>query len=144
MIDNIEEQNILVKEWFAETLQHLKNRYISFTHSINRSGEGLDSLKFTTRSHFGVIDQGGFSFERHLIFMHKGAGKGKGGAKGSKWYDPHGQIKTTNPLSLNKMNTGNRHEEPWLNPVLDEDVPKLADIVAGFKADLAVKQIQIK
>jgi hypothetical protein len=42
------------------------------------------------------------------------------------------------------MNTGNRHAEDWLNPVLDQQVPKLADIVASFKADLAVKQIQIK
>ena len=141
---NLEAQNVAVADWFREFYQATKNRYMSLIKSPNRSGEGLDSLKIATRSSYGEIDSGSLKFERYLIFAHKGAGKGMGGAKGSSWTDPHGMRVTTNPLSLGKMNTGNRHEEPWLNPVLDEQIPRLADIVADFKADAAIKQIQIK
>lgn len=141
---DIEAQNIAVANWFNDTLQDIKNRYISLIRGPERSGDGLDSLKVRTYRTDGEIDHGGFKFNRYLIFPHKGAGRGFGGATGSTWYDPRGLQHSTNPESFGKMNTGSRHAEEWMNPVLDEDVPKLADIVAGFKADLAVKQIQIK
>lgn len=141
---DIEAQNAAVRKWFSDTLQDIKNRYISLVQSPGRSGDGLDSLKSRTYQSAGEIDHGGFKFDRYLIFIHKGAGRGFGGSRGSTWYDPHGLQRSTNPASLGKMNTGSRHAEEWMNPVLDEDVPKLADIIAGFKADLAVKQIQIK
>jgi hypothetical protein len=142
--DNINEQNAAVAGWFAATLRQIKTRYMQMIHSANRSGDGLDSLRSSTSKSYGEIDRGGFKFERYLIFAHKGAGKGQGGSKGSQWYDPHGVLKSTNPLSLGKMNTGSRRAEEWLNPVLDDEVPKLADIVADFKANAVIKQIQIK
>jgi hypothetical protein len=144
MIDNINEQNLAVAGWFTETLRAVKARYMQLIRSPGRSGDGLDSLQTRTRQSYGEIDSGAFKFERYLIFAHKGAGKGMGGSKGSHWVDAHGVTKTTNPLSLGKMNTGSRHAEEWLNPVLDDQVPKLADIVAGFKADRAIKAIQIQ
>lgn len=142
--DNLTAQNNAVKGWFGTTYRKIKTRYIRLVTSPNRSGDSLDRLKYKTKSRYGEVDQGGFIFDRHLVFVHKGAGKGHGGMKGSSWIGPNGQRKRTNPNSFGKMNTGERQAEEWLNPVLEEEVPKLADIVAGFKADAAVKQIQIK
>ncbi|MBS7565067.1 hypothetical protein KHS38_11690 [Mucilaginibacter sp. Bleaf8] len=142
--DNLNAQNNAVKGWFGTTYRKIKGRYMRLVTSANRSGDSLDRLKYKTKSKYGEVDQGGFIFDRHLVFVHKGAGKGHGGTKGSSWIGPNGERKRTNPNSFGKMNTGERQAEEWLNPVLEEEVPKLADIVAGFKADAAVKQIQIK
>jgi hypothetical protein len=143
-IVDISAQNAAVTGWANTTLQQVKNRYMQLVHGDKCSGDGLDSLKMRTYQHYGEIDGIGFKFDRYLIFVHKGANKGHGGAKGSTWTDAHGVLKRTNPLSLGKMNTGNSLEKPWLNPVMDDQVPKLADIVADFKAELALKQVQIK
>ncbi len=141
---NITEQNAGVKSWFDTTFRLIKMRYMELVQSKDRSGEGLDTLRMRTRQSYGEIDSGSLNFKRYLVWVHKGAGRGQGGSKGSKWIGPDGQLKKTNPLSFGKMNSGTRHAEEWLNPVLDEQVPKLANIVAGFKADAAIKQIQIK
>ena len=141
---NIAAQNTAVSGWFNNVLRQIKSRYMQLVHGKNRSGDVLDSLKSSTHKSYGEIDRGSFKFNRYLVFIHKGAGAGMGGSKGSQWYSPHGELKSTNPLSLGKMNTGSRRAEEWLNPVLDDEVPKLADIVADFKADAAIKQIQIK
>lgn len=113
-------------------------------HGDKRSGDGLDSLKMKTHQTMGEIDGSGFKFNRYLVFVHKGAGRGFGGAKGSKWIGPDGKLKSTMATSLGKMNSGSHKAEPWLNPVLDAEVPKLADMEAGFQADNAIKAIQIK
>ncbi|WP_374949639.1 hypothetical protein [Mucilaginibacter sp.] len=144
MQDNINAQNAAVKQFWSETLQAVKNRYMAMVQSTGRSGDGLDSLKGGTRKSYGEIDSMYIRFNRYLVWLHKGAGKGKGGSKGSTWTDKNGIRRRTNPASFGKMNTGSRHAEEWLNPVMDKQLPKLADIVAGFKADAAVNQIQIK
>lgn len=143
-LNNVQAQNTEVRGWFKDTMTRIKYRYMALIRSPERSGDGLDNLKHSTKSHYGEVIGGGFRFDRYLVFVHKGAGKGHGGSKGSTWLDAHGQRRRTNPKSFGKMNTGARQAEEWLNPVLDEEVPKLADIVAGFKADAAIKQIQIQ
>jgi hypothetical protein len=72
-----------------------------------------------------------FSFLRYGVWVEKGAGREHGGRVGSSWYDKHGKRKRTNPLSLGKMNTGNRTAEPWLNPPIDQALPELEHIVVN-------------
>jgi hypothetical protein len=141
---NIEAQNTGVIRWKDNSFRSIKASYMRLIRSAGRSGDGLDSLKMRTKQTYGEVDQITLTFKRYLIWVHKGAGKGEGGSKGSTWYDKFGKMKKTNPESLGKIGSGTRRKEEWLNPVLDEAVPKLADIVAGFKADGAVKLIQIK
>lgn len=140
--ENIDQQNDAVKEWTKSTLVEIKNRYQRLISGD--SGAGLKSLKTSTRKNFGEISSVSFKFDRYLVFVNKGAGKGYGGSKGSSWYDKLGNKHTTNSNSLSKMGTGNRRAKDWINPVIDEQVPKLAAIVAGFKADAAIKSIQLQ
>lgn len=142
-MENIELQNTRVKSWGSQSLQEIKNKYISMVRSPNRSGDGLDSLKLRTRKTSGEISQVIFGFNRYLVFVHKGAGAGAGGSKGSTWFNNGARVQTRSS-SLGKMNTGNRHKKEFLNPVLNTQIPKLADIIAGFKADAVIKAIQIK
>lgn len=118
--DEITQQNEAVQEWNRETFSQIRNRYMSLINSPKRSGDGLDSLKYTLSKSFGEIYRVQYPFNRYLIFVHKGVGKGR-------------------PIGSNKV-----RPKPWLTPVLDEQVPKLADIVAAFKSDAAVKRLDIK
>lgn len=116
----IEQFNGQVKNWNFKNYQGIKDRYLSLINSPNRSGEGFETLKYRLGYDYGEIDRIAYKFNRYLVFVHKGVGKGR--AAGS-----------------NKVNP-----KEWLNPVLDENVPELADIVIGLKAEAALKRIQIK
>jgi len=85
----------------------------------------------------GDVRSVGFSFLREGIYVHKGAGKGMGGLKGSSWLDKYGVRKSTNPESLGKLATGNRKAKPWFD-ALDKDLPELGDIVAETYAARAI------
>ncbi len=112
-------------------------------NSRHRSGDGLDSIKISYGRRYGDIERIGFKFMRHLIFVHKGAGRGMGGSKGSSWVTSSGQRKKTNQRSLGKMNRGNRLAKRWLSPVLDREVPKLADEVMRANLNAVVNAIEI-
>ena len=139
---DIDAQNKGVRDWASTGLKEIKSSYNSKVG--NRTGAGLKSLRFSTGKSFGEINRISFGLNRYLVFVHKGAGKGKGGAKGSSWINPTGKRVFTSASSLGKMNTGDRQKKEFLNPVLDKQIPKLADVVAGFKADQVVKAIKIK
>jgi len=141
-MEQSEKLNVDVRSWAGSTLKEIKNQYSGMVNG--QSGNGMKSFKFSSGKSFGEINRISFGFNRYLVFVHKGAGKGKGGSKGSSWINKSGNKVTTNPGSLGKMNTGQRKSKEFLNPVLERKLPILADIVAGFKADQVVKAIQIK
>lgn len=86
----------------------------------------------------------GFSFEREGIYIHKGAGRGQGGFRGgSKWIDRYGKLKKTNPHSFYKMGTGNRKPIRWFDPIIDKNLPALADVVAEYAADMQIDASRI-
>lgn len=101
------------------------------------------SIKYKTRTYQakGPVGVVAFQFNRLGIYLEKGAGRGHGGAKGSKWYGPDGNIRKTNPASLGKMDKGNRPAKPFLQPAVDSNLDELADIVSDYAADMTVKQI---
>lgn len=137
------EQEKIVKKWSGETLQSVKSSYLSLINSRKRSGDGLDTLKVTHKMDHGEVSRVSFKMARHLVFVHGGFGKGIGGQKGSSWLDKFGTRKKTNPKSLG-ANKGRRKAKEWLNPVLDRELPKLADSLLEEKIDTAVKAIYLK
>lgn len=84
-----------------------------------------------------------FTFPRQLVYPMTGAGKGQGGAKGSRWVDKYGIRKQTNPKSLNKANSGNRQAKPFINNALNrpEGITQLADIVSNNTGDILVAKL---
>jgi len=84
---NINEQNSAVIGWKDGASRSIKGSYVRLIKSAGRSGDGLDSLKMRTKQHYGEVDQVTLTFKRYLVWVHKGAGKGVGGNKGSTWKD---------------------------------------------------------
>lgn len=80
-------------------------------------------------------------FGRWGVYKEKGAGRGAGGAKGSRWQSRGGE-KTTNPNSFGKMNTGNRKAKPWFNPVIKVEHPKLAQDIANITASASIRDVK--
>lgn len=121
---------------------------LGITHRSNSpsSGSSVAKIKGKEKMSGGIIDRISFKFPRTLIWTHKGAGKGRGGNKGSVWYDALGIRHTTNPESLGKMGSGGRVAKPWLNDTLEapEGVDELATIVAEESGDAIVNRLLIK
>ncbi len=109
----------------------------------NGTGALVASIKQSTGTRDGQIDRVGLKFARHGIYFEKGAGRGKGGTKGSRWRNAAGETKTTRANSLGKMNTGSRKAKPWLNPALETAKDNIQEVVVDFYQDAIVKSIQI-
>jgi hypothetical protein len=43
---------------------------------------------------------------------------------------------------MGKMGTGKRRAKPWFNPVLENQFPALAQIVADYKGDQVIVNMQ--
>ncbi|HAF34670.1 MULTISPECIES: hypothetical protein [Sphingobacterium] len=136
--------NNRIKAWGRGTITSIKGSYAAMVTSTQQTGEGEKSIKILYKQDFGQIERISFDFNRYLVFLHKGAGKGVAGSKGSTWETKSGKKKSTNPKSLGKLGTGKRKAKKWLNPQLDRAVPKLADMLLEEKWEGALKAIQLK
>ncbi len=102
---------------------------------------------------YGLIDRLGFSFPRHGIYLHYGAGRGQGGYKGSHWNKlkkvggvevDTGIVRHTDPKSLNmSMGTGNRKAFEWFDPVIKRNIGKLEKIVMDYFDTMIVDATRI-
>jgi hypothetical protein len=113
-------------------------------YGMNHSSNGISKIKAITRKREGMINKIKFQFKVSGIYREKGAGRGFGGAKGSKWVNAKGETKTTNPNSFNKQGTGSRQAAPWFNPVAEKVADDLADKLLTEFVEIAFNQIKIK
>lgn len=92
------------------------------------------SLRFDRK--YNVVEGIGFSIQRHGVFVHKGVGKG---------YKMFGGF----VMRMSKESTRNpggftRQPADWFNPIIDGNVPGLADKMAEIHADLAVNAMRMR
>jgi hypothetical protein len=113
-------------------------------YGMAHSANGINKIKAITRKREGMINKIKFQFRVSGIYREKGAGKGFGGAKGSKWINAKGETKTTNPNSLNKQGTGSRSAADWFNPVAEKLADELAEELLTEFVEIAFNQIKIK
>jgi hypothetical protein len=113
-------------------------------YGMKHSNNGISKIKAITRKREGLINKIKLQFKVSGIYREKGAGKGYGGSKGSKWINAKGELKTTNPNSLNKQGTGNRQAAPWFNPVVEKFADELADELLTEFVEIAFNQIKIR
>lgn len=127
-----------VKQWAQTTTVKLK---ASVKTLIDHDLILSDSIKpniYYDHKYAKEANKVGFSFVREGVYVHKGAGKGQGGTKGSKWYNLKGEQKSTQLSSLMKMGTGNRQPKEWFDPIVEKEVPQLADLVGDYSASLII------
>lgn len=146
---NLDQFNQEVRYWGVQTTARLKAqaRSLGIVHRSDSpsSSESISKIKDNYGIQAGIINRVGFKFPRNLIWTHKGAGKGKGGIKGSRWINAKGESKRTNPASFGKMGSGGRRAKPWFNNVMDSDqgVDQLATIAAEQLGDAITSKILI-
>lgn len=134
--DRLTAFNKEVEQWQDAVSKQLKATISSRSLRIARE---LQPKVYTDK--YGLINRLGFSFPRHGVYIHKGAGRGQGGLIGSKWSylkRINGMeintsiIRHTNPTSLGKQNEGNRQAYHWFDPVIKNRLPELADICMRY------------
>lgn len=128
--------NQSVKNWAKQTSQKLKASVRSMIDRDLLLSDSVTPRVYYDRKYAREANRIGFSFVREGIYVHKGAGKGHGGTKGSKWYNLKGERKETQLSSLMKMGTGNRQPKEWFNPIIEGELPQLADLVTDYSASL--------
>lgn len=147
---DLEQYNQRVKQGGKEVLSDIKStaNTMGIDHRDNSPSDGssIAQMKDGYRQRDGAITQISIKIRRSLIYPHKGAGKGRGGSKGSKWIDKFGIQKTTNQESLGKMGSGGRTAKPFINDVLESEsgVDKIATIVAEELGDAIVNKVLVK
>ena len=135
--DRVVEYNNAINAWQNSVAAQLRATIAARSMRIARE---LHPKAYTDK--YGIINQLGFSFPRHGIYIHKGAGRSQGGTIGSNWTKlkningievSTGIVKHTNPNSLNaSQGTGNRNAFEWFDPVVRNRLPELADIVTRY------------
>jgi len=132
-------QNTAILRWIPKIKASLRSSARWFTDGKEESmvirdhGKQIErklanSIDSKYRKSYNVINSVTFQFERHGVFVHKGVGRG---------YEASGNgfvIRT----AVNPPKKQERVAVEWFNPILDKNVPKLADEIANINADVAV------
>lgn len=131
----------------------INDRVVEVTaDAVTKMRSALSSVGFSSakkpkasfRKRDDLINRVGFSFPKAAIYRELGAGKGRGGSRGSQWKNKQGQVIKTNPNSRNKMNTGNRRAKPLIDPIINSYTDDLTAAVANEFVTLSFKNITIK
>ena len=141
----IQEQNALVQKWAPMVRSSLRGSARWFSDGKTESFVIRDGGKQTEKKlaasimskvgkEFGLANYVGFSFERHGVFVHKGVGRG---------YQSNGNGFVTRTARY-PARVRERVAVEWFNPVLDRNVPILADELANINADAAVNATRMR
>lgn len=113
--------------WSKEVLGKLKGRIneLGIRHAANSNSPKAaeNSLAIRTPKRYGLINRVSYCMPRHMIFVHKGVGRG---------------------TTIGQAGTTNRKAKPWFNPVIEENIDDLADIVAEEMGSEIVNKLLIK
>ena len=139
---DFEKVNRLITEKTAAAVPALISEQAKY--GIQHGPDGFNKIKTVLRKRDGMINKITFKFSKTGIYREKGAGRGYGGNKGSKWKDAAGNIKTTNPASLGKAGTGKRQPAPWFNPVIEKYADEMANELADQFVEIAFNNLMIK
>ena len=137
-----------VEEWQKRLTSELR------TKVAVRSRRVAEELKPRSyRDEYGLINRLGFSFPRHGIWLHYGAGRGQGGWTGSSWTKLErvngveistGIVRHTDPNSINgRMGTGNREAFEWFDPTVRSRIDELAEIVTKYFDNMIIDATRI-
>ncbi|MDP2188737.1 MAG: hypothetical protein Q8J69_08650 [Sphingobacteriaceae bacterium] len=124
--------NDAIRGWGARSFRELQREI--FRLRIGVSGDASASMKWASYMKYGSVDKLSYKFERYMVFVHKGVGKG--------W-----------PISRVRANAGawsaaasgkRRVPKPWFNNVIEKQLQELADTAAKHKAEIAARRLMIK
>lgn len=136
---SVENYNKDVNQWAGATKRKLKLKVMQL---VAHRGPGLKQQKVSVKKYLGEASKIDFAFPYYMVFVHKGAGRGYGGNKTGLFTQSNGRKGKTNPNSMGRMGTGKRQAKPWFNPVLEEQFPALAELIANYHGQKVIAQLQ--
>jgi hypothetical protein len=123
LINQLEARDKAIRKWLRETRKDLKQQIDTYSFERPADEDSFrKNLRTYTKKVQGEIENIGFRFPRHAIFIEHGVGRGR--PKGS-----------SQALEMAR---------PWLKPVLPKAVEKLADEMAESYADIATESIVLR
>lgn len=148
---DIEKYNSKVTGWgsmVATRLRASARSKFSKAKKGNKTEKKLaDSIRLKAAKWYGEVDKLSYHFARHGVFVHKGVGRGyhMEGGKVIRTNTP-GKILSSKSKGVNSFvlkSTAGRQPVEWFNPVVNENIEKLADMVAEMDADRLVNTTKI-
>lgn len=139
----VKEFNDAVVAWTIHVTRRLKTNVRAMVRNDNKLSDSINPNVYYDKRFGKEVNRIGFSFAREGIYIHKGAGKGQGGMHGSTWRDIYGVEKKTLSSSLMKQGSGNRKPVEWFDPIIEQELPKLAAIVANYSSTLQMDATRI-
>jgi hypothetical protein len=116
-----------VNRWAKSNEADLKSeaRSLGIEHRANSpsSSSSVEALKSKVSNRFGIVSKIGIKFPQHMVYVHKGVGKGT-------------------PIARQGMT--NRKAKEWFNPVIDKNIEQLADIIADGLGESIVNRLNFK
>lgn len=103
----------------------------------------FQTIKVKVKQYLGVPDSIGYNFPRTGIYPIKGAGRGYGGATGSKWRTSKGEVRRTNSASLGKAGSGTYKVRDWFNKAFDILLQRLSDVLEEKYGEATIKALKI-
>lgn len=131
-----------VRTWSSATVEALRSSAANL--GVRKTGLLIKMLKARHRNTLGEISSIQFDLPRYGVYVEKGARRGHGGVKGSRWIGSDGKVHKTDPKSLGKMNTGRSQAKKWFNPVMTVRVEVLADVLVKHRGDMVINSILIR
>jgi hypothetical protein len=122
-----EEYNQRLQAWGAK---------LTTIFPVSISGQGIKgsklarSIRNTYYYEYGEIYRLGFTFAREGIFVHKGVGRG--------YVMNNGIV-----VKLSKNPLGFRKPSPWFNPVVEQHIDELKQIVIDYTKDSIINSTRI-
>lgn len=118
--ERIEKKALEMESQMKEQMISLGIRHVSYSPSPKAA---IKSLKTSFRKAIGLISRISFKIPKHMIYVHKGVGKGT-------------------PIEM--AGTTNRKAKPWFDPVVENNIEELADIVAEETGNAIVNNLLIR
>jgi hypothetical protein len=119
--------NAKIKLWGDQTLGKLKSEIgnLKIEHRANSTSPkaAANSTVVRTPKSGGLVSRVSYIFPRHMIYVHKGVGRG---------------------TKISEVGNTRRKAKPWFNPVIDQNIEELADIVASEMGAAIINNLLIK
>jgi hypothetical protein len=112
--------NSEVREWTSLSLRDLKKELVRLNVKFSGTQYSMSKLLRTAvRNQNGLASRISFKMPQHSIFLHKGVGRGR---------------PASNPKGAKE----------WFNPIIERNLPALADRVANGQADFIINNLNIR
>jgi len=163
--EELSQYNNMIKRWsamvrrklYGSVLRFRKGKPGAITRGLNSANSRTeyklkDNLSYKPGYSYGQIESVSYRFERHGVFVHKGVGRGyiMSGGVVVRGYKPSKEAKAyakaKNRAIGNTILSGPVRRQPadWFNPIMDQNVPELADKVAQMNADAIVNALRLR